>query len=116
MFAALNSVEPHVQNWIHLDDRNADEGWANERRAELQGRLNQRLEGLSAWLGRKECLESRFTAGDLMMTTVLRELVPSGALAQFPVLDTYRRRCEARPAFGRAMEAHMQPFRESTSA
>jgi len=68
---------------------------------------------LAAWLGGKLYLEDRFTAGDLMMTTVLRELVDSGVLARFPVLDAYRRRCESRPAFGRALEAQMQPFREN---
>jgi glutathione S-transferase len=51
-----------------------------------------------------------------MMITVLRTLVESGALARFPDLDAYRRRCEARPAFGRALEAQMQPFRENAPA
>jgi glutathione S-transferase len=78
--------------------------------------LNARLTALAAWLGGKEYLEDRFTAGDLIMTTVLRELVNSGVLARFPTLDAYRRRCEARPAFGRAMEAQMKPFREYAPA
>ena len=72
-----------------------------------------RLESLARCLDGTEHLEGRFTAGDLMMTTVLRELVESGVLARFPALDAYRRRCEARPAFGRALEAQMQPFRDN---
>ena len=51
-----------------------------------------------------------------MMTAVMRELVDSGILARFPNLDAYRQRCEARPAFGRAMEAQLQTFREHAPA
>jgi len=78
--------------------------------------LVKRLECLAVWLGDKDYLEGRFTAGDLVMTTVLRELVDSGALARFPALDAYRKRGEARPAFARAMEAQMKPFRENAPA
>ena len=106
VFAALNSIEPHVQNFVQLQ----------ESRARVEPVLNARLTALAAWLGGKEYLEDRFTAGDLIMTTVLRELVNSGVLASFPTLDAYRRRCEARPAFGRAMEAQMKPFSEYAPA
>ncbi len=51
-----------------------------------------------------------------MMTTVLRELVECGALSRFPTLDAYRSRCEERPAFARALEAQMQPFRNNAPA
>jgi glutathione S-transferase len=111
--AALNSVEPHVQNLVHLDVFHAGEAWAKERRPQAEAILRGRLASLASWLGDKDHLEGRFTAGDLMMTTVLRELVDSGLLAEFPTLDAYRARCEARPAFGRAMEAQLQPFREN---
>jgi glutathione S-transferase len=116
VIAALNSVEPHVQNLVHLDVFHAGEAWTKERRPRAEGMLNGRLAALGAWLDGKEYLEGRFTAGDLMMTTVLRELVDSGVLSRFPILDAYRRRCEARPAFGRALEAQMQPFRENVPA
>jgi len=116
VIAALNSVEPHAQNLIQLDDNHAGEAWARERRAQLEAMLNRRLAALSAWLAGKDYLEGRFTAGDLIMTTVLRELVDCGALSRFPILDAYRQRCEARPAFGRAMEAQMKPFRENAPA
>jgi len=113
VIAALNSVEPHAQNLIGFADSHADEARAKERRIQLEMILNRQLAALNAWLGGKDFLEGRFTAGDLIMTTVLRELVDCGALLQFPNLDGYRQRCEARPAFGRALEAQMQPFREN---
>ena len=106
VIAALNSIEPYAQMLIHL----------KESRAQAESLLNRRLEPLSAWLDGKDYLEGRFTAGDLMMTAVLRELVASGTLARFPVLDAYRKRCEARPAFGRALEAQMQVFRDNAPA
>jgi glutathione S-transferase len=113
VFAAMNSIEPHMLNLLQLSD---DAPWAAARRPELEAKLAQRLEGLSAWLGERDFLEDRFTAGDLMMTTVLRELVDSGFLARFPNLDAHRRRCEARPAFGRALEAQLRIFREHAPA
>jgi len=116
VIAALNSIEPHAQNLIQLDGLQVDEAWAKERRQLAEALLDQRLASLSAWLGGKDYLEGRFTAGDLVMTTVLRELVDGGALARFPTLDSYRQRCEARPAFGRAMDGQMQTFRENAPA
>ena len=116
VLAALNSVEPQVQNLVHLDVFHAGEAWTEERRPQARAALERRLALLADWLGGKEYLEDRFTAGDLMMTTVLRELVDSGVLARFPTLDAYRRRCEARPAFVRALEAQMRPFRENVPA
>ena len=116
VIAALNSIEPHAQNFVSLDTFHAGEAWIVERRPQAQAMLDGRLAALSAWLGDKDWLEDRFTAGDLIMTTVLRELVDCGALARFPNLDAYRRRGEARPAFGRAMEAQLQTFRENAPA
>jgi glutathione S-transferase len=111
VIAALNSIEPHAANLSALDVFFAGQPWVEGYRPIARGMVEQRLSALSAWLGQKDYLEGRFTAGDLMMTTVLRELVDCGALAAFPNLDAYRRRCEARPAFGRAMEAQLAPFR-----
>jgi glutathione S-transferase len=114
--AALNSIEPHVQNLGEIDVFHAGEAWASERRPQVEAMLNGRLSSLSAWLDGKTYLEDDFTAGDLIMTTVLRELVDWGLLSRFPILDAYRARCEARPAFGRAMEAQMEPFRRNAPA
>ena len=116
MIAALNSIEPHAQTWIELAEFHAGEAWAVERRPQAEAMLTDRLTKLSAWLGAKDYLEGRFTAGDLIMTTVLRELVDSGVLARFPSLEALVRRCEARPAFGRALEAQLQTFRENAPA
>ncbi len=113
VLAALNSVEPHVQNLVHLDVFHAGEAWTKERRPQADAMLHGRLAALAAWLGGKDHLEDRFTAGDLVMTTVLRELVESGVLARHPTLDAYVRRCEARPAFARGLEAQMRQFREN---
>ncbi len=112
VFAALNSIEPHAQNLIQFDPA-ADGSWADAHRTRLETLLTGRLAALEAWLGDRTYLERRFTAGDLMMAMVLRELVDSGVLARFPALDAHRRRCEARPAFIRALEAQLQVFREN---
>ncbi len=116
VFAALNSLEPHTQALIQHDDFHAGEAWTEQRRPQALATVIDRLASLCAWLEDKDYLEDRFTAGDLMMTTVLRELVESGVLARFPMLDAYRQRCEARPAFARALEAQMHTFRAHAPA
>ena len=109
--AALNSIEPHAQNLVNLDTFYAGQAWTVERRPGARALLDQRLTSLSAWLGDKDYLEGAFTAGDIAMHTVLRELVDCGALLAFPNLEAYRARCEARPAFTRAMDGQMATFR-----
>ncbi|WP_293907031.1 glutathione S-transferase family protein [Phenylobacterium sp.] len=116
VIAALNSIEPHAQNLVNLDTFHAGEAWIEARRPQAQAMIDGRLASLSAWLGDKAYLEDGFTAGDLIMTTVLRELVDCGTLGRFPKLAAYRERCEARPAFGRAMEGQMRTFRENGPA
>lgn len=116
VIAALNSMEPFVQNVVELDVFHAGEAWTEERRPQVEGMLNQRLEALSAWLGDKDYLEDRFTAGDLMMGSVLRELAETDAFSRFPSLGAYVRRCEDRPAFGRALKAQLDVFREHEPA
>ena len=113
VIAALNSIEPHAQNLVALDAFYPGEAWTAGYRPHAERLLTARLAGLSQCLGDKDYLETRFTAGDIIMTTVLRELVDCGVLARYPNLDAYRRRCEARPAFGRAMEAQLRTFREN---
>lgn len=116
VIAALSSIEPHVMTFVQLDAFFAGESWAAQRRPSALAKLEERLAGLTAWLGEKDWLEDRFTAGDLMMACVLRELVDSGVLARFPTLDAYVARCLARPAFGRALEAQLKTFRENAPA
>lgn len=116
VIAALNSIEPHAQNLVNLDSFYAGQAWTEGRRPSAQALLDSRLASLSAWLGDKDWLEGLFSAGDIVMVMVLRELVDSGALARFPNLDAYRRRGEARPAFVRALDAQMQTFRDNAPA
>jgi glutathione S-transferase len=110
MFAALSSVEPAIANLTELDLFNEGQEWAKLRRPAAFEAAGERLSLLADWLGDREYLEGRFTAGDLLMTTVLRIPRHTDLLAQHPKLDAYRRRCEARPAFGRALAAQLAPF------
>ncbi len=112
VIAALNSIEPHAQNLINFDDTGPAAG-AKAGKDRIVAVLDSRLAGLAGWLGDNEYLEGRFTAGDLMMAAVLRELLDNGDLARFATLEAYTRRCLERPAFGRALEAQMIPFREN---
>lgn len=110
MFAALNSVEPHVQNLTTIDLFHAGDEWARLRRPEAEKIARGRLAAVAASLGQREYLEGDFTAGDLLMTTVLRLLRHTSLVADLPVLATYQARCEARPAFQRALAAQLRPF------
>jgi hypothetical protein len=84
VIAALNSVEPFAQNVALLDAFYAGEAWTKEFRPKAEALLEKRLIALADWLGGKEYLEGRFTAGDLMLSDVLRTLQKSGILARFP--------------------------------
>lgn len=113
VFAAVNSVEPAIQNITELDFFHADKPWAAERRPAVLATVQKRLSALEVWLGGRDYLEGRFTAGDLMMTTVLRILGRSEILSDWPVLQGYQQRCEARPAFRKALADHLRPFQAS---
>jgi glutathione S-transferase len=110
MFAALNSIEPHIQNLAAIDLFFAQEEWAKARRPGALDAVQKRLADLAACLDGRSYLEDRFTAGDLLMTTVLRILRHTDIVAKIPVLESYRLRCEARPAFQRALAAQMAVF------
>lgn len=117
LFAALNSIEPPIQNLAEIDLFNADQDWARQRRPGVVDFVKLRLSELSASLGDKEYLEADgFTAGDLMMVTVLRNLRHTDLMAQFPNLAAYQARCEARPAFQKALGAQMADFVELETA
>ncbi|MBA4012421.1 MAG: glutathione S-transferase [Phenylobacterium sp.] len=113
LFAALNSIEPPIQNLAELDLFNADQEWARLRRPGLVAFVEQRLGELAANLGDKDYLEADgFTVGDLMMVTVLRNLRHTDLMAKFPNLAAYQARCEARPAFQTALAAQLGDFAE----
>jgi glutathione S-transferase len=112
IFAALNSIEPHIQNLTAIDLFHTDQDWAKERRPGALQLAQSRLAALSDWLGSRDYLEDRFTVADLLMTTVLRIPRHCDLVAQYPTLNAYRLRCEARPAFKRALDAQMADFVE----
>ena len=114
MFAALNSIEPHILNLTEIDLFNADKEWAKERRPIVEKRVKTRLSQLANRLEGKDYLvDRRFTAADLLMSAVLRILRHTDIVAGIPVLDAYRQRCEARPAFQKALAAQMRAFAEN---
>ncbi|HEU4985853.1 MAG TPA: glutathione S-transferase family protein [Rhizobiaceae bacterium] len=112
VIAALNSIEPMIAELISIDIFNAGADWARARRPEAEKKVRERLGRLSTWLGERDYLEDRFTAGDLMMTTILRILRHTDLVAEYPNLARYQARCEARPAFQRALEAQLSHFRK----
>jgi glutathione S-transferase len=110
VLAALNSIEPHVQNFVVIDAFYADEAWAKARRAGAEAFARLKLASLAKRLAGRDYLEDRFTAGDLMMVTVLRNLRDTDIVSGDPVLGPYVARCEARPAFQRALKAQLAAF------
>jgi len=110
VFAALNTIEQRIQLLTEIDLFNADRAWAKERRPEVMEALEIRLAELSTYLGDRDYLERDFTVGDLMMTTVLRIPRHTDVIARTPNLAAYQARCEARPAFQRALAAHLEDF------
>lgn len=114
--AGLNSVEPFAQNLATLDSFHAGQPWVEGYRPVARAALEKRLTSLSKWLGGKDWLETRFTAADIIMVTVLRELVACGILGDFPDLDAYRARGETRPAFHKALADQLRTFRENAPA
>jgi len=110
LFAALNSIEPQVQNLAGIDLFYAGEEWAKLRRPGAEAMVQKRLSELAAALGDKDYLEDHFSIGDLVMTTVLRILRHTDLVDREPKLAAYLARCEARPAFQRALAAQMAVF------
>lgn len=107
MFAAVNSVEPPILELQNTRLLEGDKPWTPERLPLVQGRIRDRLKQLSARLGTNEWLDGNFSAGDLMMVSVLLRLRASGLLDEFPNLAAYVARGEARPAYKRAFAAQL---------
>jgi len=111
--AALNSIEPHIMNVATLDLFYADQEWAKLRKPSATEFAQKRLAGLAAALGDKPYLDGdRFSAGDLMMSSILR-ILPT--LVTDPRLNAYVERCTARPAFQRALDAQIGDFEEQAA-
>jgi glutathione S-transferase len=114
LIAALNSIEPFVMNVVLIDIFYANEEWAKLRRPGAVEFVQKRLSALSKSLSEKPYLDgNRFSAGDLMMTTVLRMLRHTDTVTSDPRLAAYVERCTARPAFKRALDAQIGDFKEA---
>jgi len=107
MFAAVNTIEPPILDLSFSKILEGNKPWAAERAPLVAERVRVRLRQLSDRLGGAEWLESDFSAGDLMMVSVLLRLKPSGMLNDFPALAAYVARGEARPAYERAFAAQL---------
>jgi glutathione S-transferase len=105
MFAALNTVEPPILELVTARILEGDKPWAEERLPLVKDRIRDRMAQLSAHLGDDDWLDGAFSAGDLMMVSVLLRLRPSGLLDESPPLAAYVARSEARPAYKRAFAA-----------
>ncbi len=115
VFAALNSIEVAIVPLAQIDLFYANEAWAKERRPAAEQFVRSRLADLSAALGDRPYLEGRFTVADLMMVAVLRNLRHTTLIADYPNLAAYLDRCQARPAFQRALEGQMSAFRANAA-
>jgi len=114
MFAALNTVEPPIVDLEMATLLERDKSWYAERLAMLQERVRVRLTELSSRLAHADWLDGAFSAGDLLMVTVLRRL-GSRELESHPNLSAYVARGEARPAYQRAFDAQLAVFRGARS-
>ena len=110
MFAALNTVEPPILDRGIAALLEHDKIWYGERLPILEERVHVRLGELSSRLGDANWLDDAFSAGDLLMVTVLRRLNGSGLLEKYPSLSAYVARGEARPAYKRAFADQLAVF------
>ena len=107
MFAALSTVEPPILELANARLLEGDKPWNGERLPLVEDRVRDRLKPLAARLGGADWLDGRFSAGDLMMVSVLLRLRSSGILDEYPNLSAYVARGEARPAYERAFAAQL---------
>lgn len=111
MFAALNTLEPPIFDRTLLMILEREKPWYQDRLTALESSIRDRLDDLSRQLGEAEWLDGAFSAGDLLMVTVLRRLTQSSTIVdEFPTLAAYVARGEARPAYQRAFAAQLAVF------
>ncbi|WP_441242242.1 glutathione S-transferase family protein [Tardiphaga sp. 768_D3_N2_1] len=110
MFAALNTVEPPIVDLAIVTLLERDKTWYEQRLAMVKDRIRGRLGELSKYLGDADWLDGAFSAGDLLMVSVLLRLGASGLLDEYPNLSAYVARGEARPAYKRAFAAQLAVF------
>jgi glutathione S-transferase len=107
MFAALSTVEPPILELGNAKLLEGDRPWRKERLPLVEDRVRARLDPLSRRLGEADWLDGAFSAGDLLMVSVLLRLRLSGILDEFPNLAAFVARGEARPAYKRAFDAQL---------
>lgn len=107
MFAALNTAEPPILELVTVKLTEGDKPWNAARSPLVEDRVRERLRQLAVRQGDQEWLDGSFSAGDLLMVSVLLRLRPSGMLSEFPNLAAYVARGEARPAYQRAFAAQL---------
>jgi len=110
MFAALNTVEPPILELVNARLLEGDKPWRAERLPLVEDRVRNRLKQLSDRLGDADWLDGAFSAGDLLMVSVLLRLRSSGILDECPNLAAYVARGEARPAYKRALDAQWAAY------
>ncbi|MBV8805316.1 MAG: glutathione S-transferase family protein [Sinobacteraceae bacterium] len=116
MFAALNTVEPPIVERAMATLLDRDKTWYAERLAILEDRVRARLRELSSRLGRADWLDGEFSAGDLLMVSVLLRSKALGMLDEYPNLSAYLARGEARPAYKRAFAAQLAVFNAASTS
>jgi glutathione S-transferase len=107
MFAALSTVEPAILELANARLLEGDKPWSAQRMPLVEDRVRDRLGQLSRRLGDAEWLDGAFSAGDLMMVSVLLRLKASGILDGYTNLAAYVARGQARPAYKRAFAAQL---------
>jgi glutathione S-transferase len=110
MFAAVNTVEPPILELANARLLEGNKPWNKERLPLVEERVRDRLKQLSARLGNSDWLDGAFSAGDLMMVSVLLRLKSSGILHEYPNLAAYLGRGEARPAYKRTFDAQSAAY------
>ena len=110
VIAALNSIEPKVDNLILPAAFHAGEAWISGFRPHAEHLLSLRLKSLSGWMKGRDWLVDRFTVADIIMATVLRGVQAEPILQDHPNLVAYLNRCLARPAFKKALDAQLDTF------
>ena len=115
LIAALNSIEPMILELGTIDLFSRGQDWTKQRRPQVVEKIDARLRLVADALGDKEWLEERFTIGDLMMVSVLRNLRHTDLVAKHPTLSDYVVRAEARPAFQRALADQLAVFAANPS-
>ena len=113
LVAALNSVEPMIFELANIDIFSRGQEWTKERRPQVEEKIDNRLKLLADALADREWFEDRFTIGNLMMVSVLRNLRHTDIVSRHPRLADFVARGEARPAFQRALADQLAVFQEN---